>query len=331
MTHLVLTTVGGDPAGTVRLEHDQNPTVGPQEVLVAVEGAPVNPADLLFMLGWFGVYPQVPNALGAEGVGRVTKAGSGVDPSLVGRRVIILPTFVHGTWADQVVVPVGKVVPVTENADSSQLAMLAVNPATAYSLLHDYVELKPGDWIGVGLANSGVGQNVIQLAKRSGLKVLGIVRREEAAKQVEALGADRVVIEGEGLSDRITAALGAAKLRILFDGGSPELGQLVGAVENGGTVVAYSAVTGQALAMPFPDLIYRRISLRSFYILGWIENTPRTELERIYGELAQLVADGVLSSRVEATYPLDRYGEALAHAGRPERAGKVLFVPEQKA
>jgi NADPH:quinone reductase-like Zn-dependent oxidoreductase len=331
MTHLVLTSVGGDPAETVRLEHDQNLTVGPQDVLVAVEGAPVNPADYLFMLGWFGVYPQVPNALGAEGVGRVRKAGSGVDPSLVGRRVVILPTFVHGTWADQVVVPVDKVVAVTENADPSQLAMLAVNPATAYALLHDYVELKAADWVGVGLANSGVGQNVIQLAKRSGLKVLAIVRREEAGKQVETLGADRVVIEGEGLSDRITAALGGAKLRILFEGGSPELGQLVGAVENGGTVVSYSAVTGQAPAVPVPDLIYRGISLRSFYILNWLQNTPRTELERIYGELAQLVADGVLSSWVEATYPLDRYGEALAHAGRPERAGKVLFVPVQKA
>ena len=62
-------------------------------------------ADILFAAGWFGVYPDVPSDLGAEGVGRVVQVGAGVDQGLVGRRVLILPTFTYGTWAQETAVP----------------------------------------------------------------------------------------------------------------------------------------------------------------------------------------------------------------------------------
>ncbi|GIF49298.1 NADPH:quinone reductase-like Zn-dependent oxidoreductase [Asanoa ferruginea] len=330
MSRLILTAVGGDPDQTVELDDDHDLTVGPDDVLVTIEAAPINPADQLFMLGWFGVYPQVPNPVGAEGVGRVTAAGPAVDQALVGRRVIILPTFVQGTWADQVVVPARNVVPVTDQADPKQLAMLPVNPATAYALLNDYVTIQPGDWIGLGLANSGVGQNVIALAKRAGIKVLAIVRRDDAAKQATALGADRVVIDGEHLGARIADALDGAKLRVLFDGGAPGLDALAPHIASGGTVVTFSSVTGAPPTVPLADLIYRGISLRAFYILNWVQTTPREKLERVYGELADLVAQGVLGTEVEATYPLTQYREALAHAGQQQRTGKILFVPGQE-
>ena len=47
------------------------------------------------------------------------------------------------------------------------------------------------------------------------------------------------------------------------------------------------------------------------------------------GALAELVEHGVINAAVEATYPLDRYREALAHAQQPERSGKVLFTFER--
>jgi NADPH:quinone reductase-like Zn-dependent oxidoreductase len=58
-----------------------------------------------------------------------------------------------------------------------------------------------------------------------------------------------------------------------------------------------------------------------------LRDTPRDRLEQIYGELAELVAQGVTSAEVEATYALDQFPVALAHAQRPARSGKVLFTP----
>jgi NADPH:quinone reductase-like Zn-dependent oxidoreductase len=329
MSRLVLTSVGGALDTAVSLDLDREGSPGVDDVVIAVEAAPINNADVLFAAGWFGVYPQVPAALGAEGVGRIVEAGSQVDPALVGRRVVILPTFQYGTWATRTVVPARNVIPVHDHADVLQLAMLSVNPAAAYALLNDFVPLRPGDWVGLNLANSAVGHYVIALARRAGIKTVGVVRRREAADEVQQLGADLVLLDGDRLKERVAGALGGNQLRMLFEGtGDPgQVAQLVPAVEDGGSVIVFSAVSGHAPAVPLPDLIYRGISLRGFYILNWIRDTPRERLERVYGELADLIERGVISAAVEATYPLDQYLQALQHAQKNARSGKVLFIP----
>ena len=333
MSQLMLTAVGGDLDQTVSLNDHPDLTLGAGDLLVAVEAAPVNNADMLFAAGWFAVYPQVPAAMGGEGAGRVLQTGPGADAALAGRRVLLLPTFRYGTWADQVVVPARDVIPVPDQADPLQLAMLPVNPATAYALLADYVPLKPGDWIGLNIANSATGQYVITLARRAGIKTLAVVRRQDAADQVRHRGADLVVIDGDSLGDRVAKALDNARLRLLLDGtGDPaQVAELVRSVEDGGSVVAFSAVTGQAPALPIPDLIYRGISLRGYFNLNWIHDTPRETLERVYGELAGLVQQGLISAPVEATYPLNQYRPALAHAQQTGRTGKILFTPGRPA
>lgn len=330
MSRLVLTAVGGDVNDTIRLEREFNPTLGPDDLLVAVEAAPINPADFLLAAGWYGVQARIPQDLGSEGVGRVLETGSAVDPALVGRRVLILPTYEQGTWADRIVVPARNAVPVSERADARQLAMLPINPATAYLLLNRYVSLKPGDWIGLTLGNSAVGQYVIALAKRAGVKTLAVVRREEAAERVRALGADAVVVDGENRGDRIAKALGDARLRLVLDGvGGAQIGDLVPSLEFGGTVVAFSSMTGEPQVVPLGDLVYRQISLHGLFVINWVRDAPRKEIEETYAELGRLVEEGVLGAAIEATYPIERYREALAHAQRGERTGKVLFVPDQ--
>ena len=71
-----------------------------------------------------------------------------------------------------------------DDADPLQLAMLGINPATASLLLNRYVALRSGDWIGQTAANAAVGQYIIALAKRAGVKTLNVVRRHEAVDQV---------------------------------------------------------------------------------------------------------------------------------------------------
>lgn len=331
MSHLILSAVGGDLQDTVSLVEGREPVPAPGEVLVEVDAAPVNNADLLFTMGWFSAQPRLPQPLGAEGVGRVLRVGDGVDRSLTGRRVLILPTFVHGTWAEQVVLPAHTIVPlsVTDEADVLQLAMLPVNPATARALLHDYVALRPGDWVGLNLANSAVGHYVIALAKRAGVRTLAVVRREEAAKEVRALGADAVVVDGPELGERIAAALNGGQLRLALEGttDAEQTAALVRSLEDGGTVVTFAAATGQAPSVPVGDLIYRGIVLRAFFILNWIRDTPRERIQEVYAELAALVEQGGLKAPVEATYSLQEHRAALSHAARTERGGKILFVP----
>src|SRR6202043_1720264 len=144
----------GEPSDVIELNTISEPALGPEEVLISMEAAPVNPSDFLFVRGIYGIRPAFPSSVGAEGVGRVAKTGSKVDVALRGKRVLILPTYEQGTWADQVVVLVRNIVRMSDEADPLQLSMIGINPTTAYLLLNRYVSLMPGDWIGQTAANA---------------------------------------------------------------------------------------------------------------------------------------------------------------------------------
>ena len=110
------------------------PALGQEEVLISMEAAPVNPSDFLFVRGIYGIRPAFPSSVGAEGVGRVVKIGSKVDVALRGKRVLILPNYEQGTWAEQVVAPVRNLVPMSDEADPLQLSMIGINPVCARAM-----------------------------------------------------------------------------------------------------------------------------------------------------------------------------------------------------
>jgi NADPH:quinone reductase-like Zn-dependent oxidoreductase len=221
---------------------------------------------------------------------------------------------------------VRNIVPMSDEADPLQLSMIGINPVTAYLLLNRYVSLMPGDWIGQTAANAAMGQYIIALAKLAGVKTLNVVRREEAAEQVRRWGADRVVLQGDNLHKDIEEALDGKKLSLVLDtvGGTP-VGELAKSLKTGGSIVVYAMQGGQFPAISPKDLIYRGLSLHGFWLINWIRNAPRAEIQEIYQKLGDLVADGSLSAAVEHVYPLDQFKEAFEQSLKSNRGGKILF------
>ncbi|HEX8895592.1 MAG TPA: zinc-dependent alcohol dehydrogenase family protein [Terriglobales bacterium] len=319
-------TAHGEPSDVTKINTVSEPALGQEDVLISMEAAPLNPSDFLFVRGMYGVQPAFPSSVGAEGVGRVAKIGSRVDTAFRGKRVLILPTYEQGTWADQIVAPVRNLVPMSETADPLQLSMIGINPATAYLLLNRYVSLMPGDWIGQTVANSAMGQYVIALARLAGVKTLNVVRREEAAEQVRQWGGDSVVLQSDNVHKDVEQALGGKKLNLVLDTvGGTSVGELAKSLKPGGSIVVYALQSGQFPAISPGDLIYRGLSLHGFWLINWIRNAPRTEIEEIYQKLGDLVADGSLSAAVEHVYPLDQFKEAFKQSLKANRSGKVLF------
>ena len=315
----------GEPSDVIQLNTLPEPALGPEDVLVAMEAASLNPSDFLLVRGMYAVRPPLPFSLGAEGVGRVTKTGSNVNTAaLLGKRVVIVPNYEQGTWSDQAVVPVRNTVPVSDDADPLQLAMIGINPATAYLLLHRYVSLMPGDWIGQTAANSAMGQYIIALARLAGVKTLNVVRRPEAAEQVRQFGGDRVVLQGGNLRHDIDEALGGKKLSLVLDflGGSPA-GELARSLKTGGSIAVYAFQHGWPELSP--EFLFNNLNLHGFWIGNWMRNAPRSEIQELYQKLADLVADGSLSAAVEQVYPLDQFKQAIDRSLKSSRNGKILF------
>jgi NADPH:quinone reductase-like Zn-dependent oxidoreductase len=325
MSQIILTGVG-DPASNLRLA-DPELKVGAEDVLLRMEAAPVNPVEYLFSNGWYGVPPRISEPIGSEGVGRVAEVGTAADQSLAGKRVVVLGNYEQGVWGDTVVVPAHNVVVVPEGIDGLQLAMSVVNPVTAYLLLNNYVELKPGDWIGQTLGNSTVARAVYALARLAGIRTLSVVRTEKAAAEAREAGGDVVLVDGEDLADRVVEALGGAQLRLVLDGeGNTTAGALAGVTEPGGAIVAYSSTTNELPQLPLGPFVYGGQSLHGFWVVNWFATAGREEIERVVGEVVDLVGRGVLTVPVDSTFDFTRYEEALARQVSPERTGKVLLT-----
>jgi NADPH:quinone reductase-like Zn-dependent oxidoreductase len=318
----------GDPASVVALLGQPELHAGPDGLLVALEAAPVHPSDLHLIRGFYGVHPNLPAPLGAEGVGRVVEVGSEADQDLAGRRVVILPTYEHGTWADQAVVAGHEVVVVDDEADALQLAMLGINPLTALLLLRSHEPLSRGDWIAQTGANSAVGQCIIQLAKLAGVNTVNLVRRTAAAARVVAAGGDKVIVIDDDLPGQLERALEGEELALVLDSiGGPAVAELARFLRFAGKVVSFGALGGEPTALSVRrDLIYRHISHHGFWTYNWLREASREDIRARYGELAGLVSSGELSVEVDRTHPLDEYAEALNRAEQYQRDGKVLFV-----
>jgi mitochondrial enoyl-[acyl-carrier protein] reductase / trans-2-enoyl-CoA reductase len=196
--------------------------------------------------------------------------------------------------------------------------MLRINPATALCMLREFVSLKPGDWVFQNAANSGVGRCVLQMCRHFGWKSLNVVRREELLVELGNEGADTVLLDSTPLPQ-----LGA-KLALNAVGGDSAT-RLAGALADGGTIVTYGAMARQPLKIPNGQLIFNDIAWRGFWVTRWYQNATQEARKALFDELFNLVGAGVVSTPVEAIYPLSEITAAIENASKSGRSGKVLL------
>src|SRR5207253_6089358 len=191
----------GNPADVLRVESQPWPRPGPEEVVVELRAAPINPADLNAMEGKYPGRREVPAVPGFEGAGVIVELGAGVK-GLTNGALVILPHNV-GTWREALAVKEVELVAVPEGIEPVHAAMLKINPMTAWRLLHDYVDLKKGDWLIQNAANSAAGRAVIQIARELGYKTVNVVRRDELIDELRAEGGNVVLVDGENLREQV--------------------------------------------------------------------------------------------------------------------------------
>jgi NADPH:quinone reductase-like Zn-dependent oxidoreductase len=319
----------GPPEEAIEVVEQADPgEPGPDEVVVEAEYFPINPADVLNLEGKYGaVPPKLPMIPGAEGVGRIARAGAAVRHVKPGDRVL-LPG--PGCWRERIKAPAKSVFALPAGVDPKQLAMLRVNPPTAYLMLHRFVPPAPGQWVIQNAANSGVGHCLIRLARQAGVKTVNVVRRGELVGPLQAFGGDIVLADGPDLDARVRAAIGNAPLPLAIDAVAGSATQrLARCVSDGGTVVNYGMLGGEPCMVDARDTVFRDVRLHGFWLRKWFADTPPGEIAALYRALAAKVADGTLAVEVEAVYPVRRIKEAVAHAARGGRSGKILVSFER--
>ncbi|MGH7053936.1 MAG: zinc-dependent alcohol dehydrogenase family protein [Stellaceae bacterium] len=297
---------------------------GAGEIVFDILAFPINPADLSFCRGRRPPVPSLPATPGAEGVGRVTAVGAGVGHVRPGDLVIHLQ---RENWAQRRRVKGDDAIPLPQGLDLLQAAMLRINPATALCLLEDHVGLRFGDWIIQNVANSAVGRHLTVLARERGAHTIAVVNRADVADELQALGASAVLQDGPDLAQRAASAAGGAPIRLGIDAvGGDACARLGDCLAAGGVVVNYGGQGGGEPTMSRAALM-RGVGLMGFGLSYGLDRRTKAQVRALYADLAQKVRDGILRAPVEATYPIEEITQALIHAQRRGRHGKVLVLP----
>jgi NADPH:quinone reductase len=210
-------------------------------------------------------------------------------------------------------------------------AQLFVNPLTGLLMLEE-LGLREGAWLLQTAGTSQVGRVVVQLARSAGVRTISVVRRESAVVELEALGAEHVIVadaEGDAHAvrarvDELTAGRGADGA---LDGVAGGIGGVVArSLAEGATMLVYGGLSGSPLSIDAGTLIFKRVTIRGFWRTRWFETHTIDETRRRMDRLATLVASGDLVLPVEATYDLADFTDAIAHSRRAGTSGKVLLT-----
>lgn len=314
----------GIPADVLRIVEQPWPVPGPDEVVVKMAAAPINPADLNAIEGKYPVRPRLPASPGMEGAGVVVELGSAVR-NLAQGALVILPHGL-GTWREACAVAAEKLVPVPDGIEPIQAAMLKVNPITAWRMLHDFVSLQRGDWLIQNAANSGAGRAVIQIARELGYKTINIVRRPELVEELRVLGGDVVLLDGENVRDEVAAATERAPIRLALNAvGGDSAVRMAKALAPEATIVTYGAMSLQPMCIPNGMLIFKNLRFTGFWVNKWYDGATAEQREETFAPLFEMAQRGLLRIKVEKTYPLSEAQAAVAHAAQGKRGGKIVF------
>ena len=314
----------GKPADILKATEIATPEPGPGEVRLKVIAAPINPSDSMFVQNLYGIRPQLPSGAGFEGVGIVDAVGEGVQMPM-GQRVSFTSI---GTWAEYAIAHHRSLIPVPDAMTDEIAAQLFVNPFTAYAMVED-AAVSAGGWLMLTAAGSAFGKMVIQLCHRRGIKTIGTVRRDDLNDELKALGLTEVVnTETENLPARVKQLTDGTGVACVLDAvGGHTAAEALKCLGKGGTMLIYGVLSLQDPEINAGLLIFKELTIKGFWLTDWMRRVDSQTRQRVAQNVISLLASGEFQLPVEATYSLDQIAEAVEHADRPGRWGKILVKP----
>lgn len=313
----------GKPSEVLEIVDIEKPEPGPGEVRIKVSACNINPSDIMFVQGMYGITPQLPAVGGFEACGVIDAVGSNVRYS-EGQRVIFSAL---GVWQEYVVVEAKGLIPTPENMTDEVACQAFVNPFTAHAMLAE-AQLSERDWLLITAGASAFGKFVIQLCAQRGIKTICTVRRDEQIDFLKGLGATEVVnTETTDLVQAVRKITQKAGVNYCFDAvGGKVGGAAVECLANKGTLLAFGLMSLRPTPVNTGIMIFKNLSIKGFWLTTWMMNRSSEELLEVTQSVLKQLSSQQLKADVEATYTLDDIKEAVVHAERPGKNGKVILL-----
>jgi len=300
------------------------PTPKQNEAVVQIKAAGVNFIDVYFREGRYPA--SLPFINGQEAAGVVTATGAEVLNLKPGDRVAYSGSL--GSYAEYASVPADRLVKIPDQLDFNLAAAAMLQGMTAHYLSHSTYPLQSGETALIHAAAGGVGQLLVQMAKKLGARVIATAGSTEKAQLARAAGADECIVYTEADFEAETRRLTDGKgVHVVYDGvGKDTFDRDLNVLRPRGYLVLFGGASG---AVPPLDLI--KLSQKgSLYItrptLAHYIAT-REELEQRSNDVLQMIVTGELKLRIHGTYPLAKAQEAHRDLEGRKTSGKLLLIP----
>jgi len=313
--------------GGLRLAAAPKPIPQPDEVILQVHYAGLNPADAYLAEKQYPAKPRLPHILGRDGMGTVVEVGSRVTDIQVGDRRAILRGEVGinrpGTFAQRVAVPVQDLVELPAGWSEQEAAGATLVYLTAYQALTMWGPLPPSAVVLVTGASGGVGVATVQLAAALGYKVVALSRNPEKSRRLEQLGATATFNpEDPNWRPAVKTLLTPGRVDLAIDNiGGKLLPEVIDTLADHGRVSVVGRLAGPVPSFNTATLFFRRLRLGGVAAGAWTNAESRAGWQQIVALLARTGA----RPQVDKIFPLDQLPEAFERLARGPM-GKVLLA-----
>ena len=236
-------------------------------------------------------------------------------------------------------VPAWTAWPVPGDIPDEQVASLMINPATAILMVRHVLAVPRGQWLLQSAAGSELGRMIIRLARHDGIRTVNVVRRHEAVRELKDLGADEVIVSGDGpIDEQVRRIVGPRGVDFALDPVAGETGsQIFRSLSEDGRMLLYGSLTGEGVRVgddPRLTLSGRR-TLEVYWLGYWLTRLHksgffppgRPAIQQLIDEIAAPIRAGVLETSAGKRFGLDQIHTAVTEAESVGRSGKVLIAP----
>ncbi len=292
------------PPDNLKYEDVPTPEPGPDEVLVKVEAASINPIDWKLRSGIYRDFMPLPFPfiLGSDVAGTVVRVGANVSQFREGQKIM---GIVNHSYAEYLTAKAEILTPIPEGLTTEQASALPVVVLTGAQLIENAIQPKANDTVLITGALGGVGRAAVFAAKQLGARILAGVRSKQKA-DAKQLRTEQIV----ALDDDAEVASLPELDAIADTVGGEVIGKLIPKLKNGG-------VLGSVLGQP-PGAKGKNIRTEAFSV--------RPDPQRL-SELARSVQEGAFEIPVQEVYPLRKVSQAHARAEKGGVGGKILLLP----
>ena len=322
MKALVVQALSDDLSG-VALCDTPAPVRRPGELLVRVRAAALNYPDLLMTRGAYQLKPEVPFTLGMEMAGEVIEADpdSGFAPGdwvVAGTRL--------GSFAEQVAVRADAVRPIPAGLDFAGAAAVGAAYLTAYVAIVRLGRMRPGEWVLVHGATGGVGLAAVDLARALGGRVIATSRSPDKLERLAAAYPVKAALPASGFRDEVKRLTGGGADLVFDPVGGDLFDESTRCIAFGGRLLVVGFTSGRIASVSTNLPLIRGFSVvgvrageygRRFPDLG------RENLDAVW----RLAAEGRITPRVHARYPLADWRAAFEDMAASRHIGKIVIEP----